>query len=358
LAGGPAGGYRYLVDSNLDWGQSFKALRSYLDEQEIGEVYLSYYTYTDPALYGIRYRPIAPAPGAPPILPSRFDPAPGVYVIGATTLQGVMVADPDTYDWFRHREPLARPGFALFVYRVAPREEVPTWLAQCDRPVAPLTAEAAAEGFGRSGLRIVYFDCTSAWLYPSGGEAPGWYALFRDTARSGDPFIQRRLAAARLSYEQRRPGALPSFAIYEQETEPALPAYTPESPVRIGSLTFLGYVSDIASSAQPGQTVEVETWWRVDSLPERPLSIMMHLAGPGGTPVVVGDGLGMPIEQWQVGDVLVQRHRLTIPADALPGEYVPTTGVYWLGTLERWRVEVNEEPAGDQVALPALVVTR
>jgi hypothetical protein len=358
LAGGPAGGYRYLVDSNLDWGQSFKALRSYLDERGIDEVYLSYYTYADPALYGIRYWPIAPSPGAPPIPPSRFDPAPGVYVIGATTLQGVMVVDVDTYDWFRHREPLARPGFALFVYRVPPCEKPPTWLAQCDRPVAPLTAEAAAEGFGRDGLRMIYFDCTSAWLYPGGGETDGWYALFRDTAHGDDEFIRRRLTAARLSYEQHQPGALPPFAIYEQETPPALPAYTPDSPVRVGHLTFLSYASDSALPARPGQTVEMETWWRVDSLPERPPSIMMHLTGPGGTPVVVGDGLGVPVEQWQVGDVIVQRHRLTIPADAPPGEYIPTTGVYWLDTLERWRVEVDGEPAGGELVLPSLTIAR
>ncbi len=356
LAGGPAGGYRYLVDSNLDWGQSFVALRSYLDEEGIDEVYLSYYTYADPALYGIRYEPIAPAPNAPPTLPARFDPAPGVYVIGATTLQGVMMVDADTYDWFRHREPLARPGFALFVYRVTPHEKTPTWLAQCDRPVAPLSTEAAAEGFGRSGLRMAYFDCTSAWLYPDGGESPGWYAFFRDTAR-GDPFIHRRLAAARLSYEQRRPGALPPFAIYEQGIPPTPPAPIVAGSIRVGALTFLGYTSS-GDSPRPGQTVEVETWWRVESLPERPLSIMLHLTGPGGVPVVVGDGLGVPVEQWQVGDIIVQRHLLPIPADVPPGEYVPTTGVYWLDTLERWPVEINGTPAGDQVALPALAVTR
>jgi len=33
LAGGPASGYRYLVDSNLDWGQDLKGLASWLREQ-------------------------------------------------------------------------------------------------------------------------------------------------------------------------------------------------------------------------------------------------------------------------------------------------------------------------------------
>ncbi|MCS7179706.1 MAG: hypothetical protein N0A03_10680, partial [Anaerolineae bacterium] len=34
LAGGPYGGHHYLVDSNLDWGQSFKALKEWLGKQQ------------------------------------------------------------------------------------------------------------------------------------------------------------------------------------------------------------------------------------------------------------------------------------------------------------------------------------
>ncbi len=357
LASGPAGGHRYLVDSNLDWGQSFKSLRTYLDEQEIEQVWLSYYTYTDPALYGIHYQPIAPSPGAPPILPSRFDPAPGVYVISATTLQGIMVVDPDTYDWFRHREPVSRPGVALFVYQIPLRGEQPAWLAQCTVPVVPLSAEAAEEGFGRSGLRMAYFDCTSGWLYPHGGESPGQYVLFRDTARSDDAFIQARLAGTSLSYEQRRTGILPPFAIYEQNFQPVSPRFTPDTPVQFGHLTFLGYTSAGPFPIRAGQTIEVETWWQVNSLPERPLSIMMHLAEPGGAPIAVGDGLGVPIESWKVGDVIVQRHLLTLPADTPPGEYIPTTGVYWLDTMERWLIERGGKTISDQLVLPAMLVT-
>jgi len=268
-----------------------------------------------------------------------------------------MVAEQDTYDWFRHREPLARPGGALFVYRVVPPDEPPGWLAQCTTPVPPLSPDAAEQGFGRAGLRMAYFDCTSAWLYPDGGESSGWYALFRDTARGGDAFVQARLADGDLSYEQRQAGTLPPLRIYEQVSRPTFPRSAPGTPVQIGSLTLLAHTGDSLASARPGQTIEVETWWQVDSLPGRPLSIMMHLAGPGGVPVVVGDGLGVPIEQWRVGDVIVQRHALTLPADAPAGEYVPTTGVYWLDTMERWPVERTGEAIGDHLLLPGILVT-
>jgi hypothetical protein len=269
-----------------------------------------------------------------------------------------MVVDPDMYDWFRHREPIGRPGNAMFVYQVEPRLNL-AWLAQCTQPVPPLSTVAAKEGFGRIELRITTFDCTSGWLYPGGGESPGWYALFRDTAHSDDAFIQARLAEASLSYEQRQARALPPFAIYEQTSPPTPSHSTHETSIQIGHLAFLGHTSSTLP-VRLGQTIEVETWWRVDSLPERPLSIMMHLTGPEGAPVIVSDGLGVPVENWQMGDVIVQRHSLLIPADAPVGEYTPTMGVYWYDpadfTTERWPVERDGESIGNQLALPLITV--
>jgi hypothetical protein len=353
LAGGPAGGRNYLVDSNLDWGQSFPALREYMDEQDIDQVYLSYYTYADPALYGVGYRPIAPSPGAPPLLPARFNPAPGVYAISATTLQGVMVVDPDVYSWFRQRPATARPGAAIFVYRVPEPDPRLAWLAQCAAPAAPLTPQVVAEGFGRADLRLAYFDCQHSWLYPAGGQAAGWYALRRDVALAGDPFIQQRLAAARLSYQQRADRASPAFVIYEP---PPLPAACSAAPQPLdGPLDFMGYTAP-RQPVRPGETLEIETCWRVTARTERPLSLMLHLVGPGGTPMAVGDGLGTPPETWQVGDFIVQRHSLDLPPDAPAGDYALYSGAYWLDSMQRWQVLLDAKPAGDQLTLSPVVV--
>jgi len=337
-AGGPEGGYRYLVDSNLDWGQSFIQLRQWLESHHNTAnipVYLSYYTYTDPSLYEIRYQPIAPSPGAPPVLPSRFNPSPGVYTIGATTLKGVMLADPDTFSWFRQRQPIARPGAAIFVYEVKKPSALPTWLAQCTQPAPPLEPQVITEGLGRNDLRLAYFDCTQSWLLPANGQSPGWYALHHLALTTGDHFIQTWLGRTKLSYEQRTDRDSPAFAIYEQSSASPEPACTAESVALDGPLSFRGYTVS-GSSVRPGDTMEVETCWQVTMLPQRPLSIMLHLVGPEGKPRLVADGLGVPIEQWQVGDVVVQRHRLAIPLDTPPGNYQLVTGAYWLDTLERW----------------------
>jgi hypothetical protein len=83
---------------------------------------------------------------------------------------------------------------------------------------------------------------------------------------------------------------------------------------------------------------------------------MLHLTGPGGAPVLVGDGLGVPVENWQVGDVIIQRHRLEMPPDAAAGDYALYTGAYWLDTLERWPVIQEGQSIGDRIDLPPVSV--
>jgi 4-amino-4-deoxy-L-arabinose transferase-like glycosyltransferase len=108
--GGSRNGYRYLADSNVDWGQGLKALRVYLEERgwNNAQTKVSSFTYfIRPDLYGILATPLPPLANAPAMLPSHFNPAPGTYVISASTLRGrqVQYVDVEMYNWFWHREP-------------------------------------------------------------------------------------------------------------------------------------------------------------------------------------------------------------------------------------------------------------
>ena len=90
LVGGPRHGYRYLVDSSLDWGQDLPGLRQWLEKNAPAggnaNVYLSYFGTGNPEYYGIQSLR----------LPDRFsigspEPFPwtgGIYCISATRLQG------------------------------------------------------------------------------------------------------------------------------------------------------------------------------------------------------------------------------------------------------------------------------
>ena len=365
--GGPRNGYHYLVDSNVDWGQQFKALKADMDRLGIDQVWLSYYTWIDPAVYGVRYQPLFPAPETEPVMPRQYDPSPGYYAISATTLQGIMVV-PELYDWFRHRQPIAQPGYGLLVYQVLPHAPPARWLAQCIIPTAPLTSEAISEGFGRDDLRQVYFDCTQSWVYPEAGQSSGWYGFFRDTWQHGDAFLGEHLAPTRLSFEQVEFHREPAFALFEWNGQPATwpqmqaksaPSDWPPprveaeaslltTPIRLnGPLTFMGY----RVSPPVKKTIELQTIWRVEETSGRPLSLMAHLLKEDGALVAAGDGLGMPVDQWQTGDVIVQRHRFTIPEGTLPGRYWLQTGAYWLDTLERWPVEHAGRTVGDRLIL-------
>ena len=54
LCGGPLEGYRYLVDSNLDWGQDLPVLRRALEARNYRRVALGYFGTAQAATYGLR----------------------------------------------------------------------------------------------------------------------------------------------------------------------------------------------------------------------------------------------------------------------------------------------------------------
>ncbi|HEY89072.1 MAG TPA: hypothetical protein G4N98_04970, partial [Thermoflexia bacterium] len=118
-----------------------------------------------------------------------------------------------------------------------------------------------------------------------------------------------------------------------------------------GPLDFLGYESSAAEIA-PGAQLELRTWWQVKRVPSRPLSLLAHLSGADGVPIANGDGLGVPRDQGQPGDVLVQLHTLPIPPDAAPGDYTLRTGAYWLDSMERW----SWNNSNDQIQLPIITI--
>jgi hypothetical protein len=83
---------------------------------------------------------------------------------------------------------------------------------------------------------------------------------------------------------------------------------------------------------------------------------MGHLIDAAGQPLIVGDGLGVPWHQLQPGDLLVQRHDLSLPADLPPGTYWLHTGAYQLETLERFPVLGGDALAADRLLLTTVEV--
>jgi len=392
LVGGSSNGYRYLVDSNLDWGQGFKTLRKDLDHLDIRPpLRLGHDWYAGPELYGIQYEPIPPfVDDVSTFFSPRFDPPPGTYVLGATLLQ-CGYGDLEQYEWFRHHTPLAQSGHALFVYRVDPHRPPATWVAQCTQPAPPLDDELISREFHTQPLRRVYFDCTQSWIYPEDGQTSGWYVLHDEVLQIGspplrggwggvqedEPFLPAHVDQTHLAYVHHQYDAMaPAFHLYE--FRPAMRALGYTSAVRVapagmrpreviaersvvtaplsleGPLVFLGYrVLGVSLEA-----VTMETWWKVAGTEVaagleglRPLSIMAHVVDGEGHPIAVADGLGVPIEVWQVGDVVVQYHDLSLASGVGGQVYWLQAGVYWLDTLERQEVTGPGSDSGDRILL-------
>jgi hypothetical protein len=90
LAGGPANGWRHLVDSSLDWGQDLPGLAEWVhNHRQAGEpVYVASYGMSDFSYEGIAGEPLAPYYYNH--RPRRWQELkPGLYCVGATELQDV-----------------------------------------------------------------------------------------------------------------------------------------------------------------------------------------------------------------------------------------------------------------------------
>jgi 4-amino-4-deoxy-L-arabinose transferase-like glycosyltransferase len=118
LVGGPEEGYRYLSDSNIDWGQDLRSLKQYMDREEVPMLYLCYYGTAPPDYYGIRYQYI-PGYGqleAPAIRTLPENCKRELLAISVVMLQGVHCADKGLFQWLSLRRPIAKVGYSIFVY--------------------------------------------------------------------------------------------------------------------------------------------------------------------------------------------------------------------------------------------------
>ena len=117
IVGGPENGYKYLIDSNLDWGQDLKGLKKFMEENKIDRISLSYFGSDSPKRYGIEYDWLPSYVLENPNPKGAFTfPEKGLLAVSATNLQGVYFRDHDIYKWLERYKPAARIGYSIFVY--------------------------------------------------------------------------------------------------------------------------------------------------------------------------------------------------------------------------------------------------
>lgn len=117
LAGGTKNGYRFIVDSNYDWGQDLKRLRTFVEDKNIEKIAVDYFGGGDAAYYlGEKFQPWWSAKG----------PAHGWFAVSATIRQGAFGKiipslerkTEDSYEWLKPYKPVARAGDSIFIYNL------------------------------------------------------------------------------------------------------------------------------------------------------------------------------------------------------------------------------------------------
>ena len=109
FTGGPGNGYKYLVDSNLDWGQSLHELSGYVRSDDITDAKIKYFG--PPGVmkyYGLENSRL-----------ENCGPSAGIWAVSATYLQNLYLDDRHCHDWLRKLEPKEVLGHSIFIYDVS-----------------------------------------------------------------------------------------------------------------------------------------------------------------------------------------------------------------------------------------------
>jgi len=103
---GPDNGHKYLLDSNLDWGQDLKGLKNYMEENGIDEIKLGYWGEDDIEKRGIKYSAV------------NCYPEPGLIAVSANNLYGLWEERSFCLEWLRDYEPIDKIGYSIFIYNI------------------------------------------------------------------------------------------------------------------------------------------------------------------------------------------------------------------------------------------------
>ncbi|MDD5489781.1 MAG: phospholipid carrier-dependent glycosyltransferase, partial [Candidatus Moranbacteria bacterium] len=111
--GGSKNGYKYVTDSNVDWGQDLKRLKTFVDENNIDKIRVDYFGGGDVVHY-LGDKAV--------VWHANSGQEPGWYAISATFLQNsvyykITEGKPD-YEWLRERKPYAEIGYSILVYKI------------------------------------------------------------------------------------------------------------------------------------------------------------------------------------------------------------------------------------------------
>jgi len=119
LGGGPYEGYRFVTDSNADWGQDLKRLNDFLAKNpSIKNIRVDYFGGGNTEYY-LGEKCISWWDSKRPI-------ETGWYAISANYIQSSLYDNAknqgDNYDWLKKIKPYAKAGTSIFIYNISPKD--------------------------------------------------------------------------------------------------------------------------------------------------------------------------------------------------------------------------------------------
>ncbi len=148
--GGPMKTYRYLTDSNVDWGQGLYQARDYLKQHSPKDCWIAYDGAADPAYYGIPCKPLPGNAGdAGELPPAQIS---GTVLLSDLTLSGIEwePGDLNPYRDFFAATPVANIGGAMLVYQGRFDAKGIVAVAQIAQAMAMLGDHKPSEAFAQA----------------------------------------------------------------------------------------------------------------------------------------------------------------------------------------------------------------
>jgi hypothetical protein len=153
-----------------------------------------------------------------------------------------------------------------------------------------------------------------------------------------------------------------SLQVLTYATVPS-PASTPSSEVQamLGDQIRLVGCDLPATGWQPGNMIPITLFWQREGTTGEDYRVFVHLLDGNGQLAAQTDsapgGGAWPTSTWPEGELVVDRHGLSLPEDLSAGEYTLQVGMYLPATGERLPVQdAAGQPAGESVSLGVISV--
>jgi len=124
VAGGPENGHKWLLDSNLDWGQDLKGLKHWMDLNGVKKIqflYFGFHDISEPKYYGIDAVYLPGSWVNPNYIANKGSEVPEYVAISATLLFGNLLRGTQAYFVIPYRalRPTVSIGYSIAIYRLS-----------------------------------------------------------------------------------------------------------------------------------------------------------------------------------------------------------------------------------------------